>query len=94
MYAIVALATMLSVADDLKPPVRVVADGKPINVDTGHAAPLVYDFDGDGVRDLLVGQFDGGKLRFYRNVGTEAAPKYGTFSYVQAGGAPASVNYG
>ena len=29
----------------------------PIDVTTGHAAPCIYDFDGDGVRDLLVGEF-------------------------------------
>ena len=36
-------------------PVRIEAHGKPIDVTTGHAAPYVYDFDGDGTRDLLVG---------------------------------------
>lgn len=39
------------------PPVRIEAAGTPIDVTTGHAAPYVYDFDGDGVRDLLVGDF-------------------------------------
>ncbi|SVD51510.1 uncharacterized protein METZ01_LOCUS404364, partial [marine metagenome] len=37
-------------------PVRIEANGKPIDVTTGHAAPYVYDFDGDGTRDLLVGE--------------------------------------
>jgi hypothetical protein len=35
----------------------------------------VADFDGDGVKDLLVGQFGDGILWVYRNVGTNAAPK-------------------
>jgi hypothetical protein len=94
MLPILAAAALLAGSDDLGPPVRVLAGGKPINVDTGHAAPLVHDFDGDGVPDLLVGQFKGGKVRFYRNLGTAAKPKFGGFSYIQAGGVDASVNYG
>ena len=36
------------------------SDGKPIDVTVGHSAPLVYDFDKDGVKDLLVGEFGDG----------------------------------
>jgi len=55
--------------------VRIEAGGKPIDTDVGHAAPFVADFDGDGVRDLLVGQFGDGILWIFRNLGTDAAPK-------------------
>ncbi len=65
--------------DDLAPPVRLEAGGKPIDTDTGHAAPFVCDWDGDGVKDLLVGQFSGGfsggSLLVLRNEGTNAQPK-------------------
>ena len=61
------------VLDDLAPPVRIAAAGKPIDTDVGHAAPFVADFDGDGVNDLLVGQFGGGLLWIYRNEGSSAA---------------------
>ena len=67
-------------------------DGKdPIDVEVGHATPSVVDWDGDGKRDLLLGQFGGGRLRFYRNVGTDGAPRLRGFEYVQAGGKDATV---
>jgi hypothetical protein len=63
-------------ARELLPPVRVHAAGKAIDTDVGHAAPLYVDFDGDGVKDLLVGQFGDGILWVYRNVGTNENPKF------------------
>ncbi|MHC4342758.1 MAG: FG-GAP repeat domain-containing protein [Planctomycetota bacterium] len=56
-------------------PVRIEAGGRPIDTEVGHAAPLVADFDGDGIRDLLVGQFGGGILWIFRNEGTNIRPK-------------------
>jgi len=62
-------------APDLAPPVRLEAAGKPIDTDIGHAAPFVCDFDQDGIKDLLVGQFGQGILWIYRNEGTNSQPK-------------------
>jgi hypothetical protein len=61
--------------DDLAPPVRLEAAGQAIDTEVGHAAPFVYDFDGDGTQDLLVGQFGQGLLTIYRNEGTKTEPK-------------------
>ena len=80
--------------ESFAPPFRVTAGGQPIDVEVGHAAPWVADFDGDGIRDLFVGQFGSGKLRLYRNRGTEKAPEFSTFAWFQAGGADARVPAG
>jgi hypothetical protein len=55
---------------EFQPPVRLKADGKPVRVESpGYAAPCWADIDGDGKKDLLVGQFNGGKIRFHKNLG-------------------------
>ena len=59
----VLLATVFLAAPNFAAPIRIEADGKPIDVTTGHAAPYVYDFDGDGTRDLLVGEFGSGEFK-------------------------------
>lgn len=61
-------------ADGLTEPVRIEAAGKPIDTEVGHAAPCVCDFDGNGIQDLLVGQFGSGALWVYLNEGTNDKP--------------------
>lgn len=80
-------------AADLEAPVAVTAGGKLIDVD-GYAAPFVGDFDGDGKNDLLVGQYVYGKLRIYRNVGTNAEPKFDGFDWFSVGGSSVCVTAG
>ena len=78
----------------LSDPVRLRTDGAYIDVEHGHASPLFTDFDGDGKLDLLVGQFEGGTLRVYLNSGSNTAPKFGKFSWFQAGGTTGKVPFG
>ncbi len=80
-------------AGDLDAPVPVTAGGEPIDVE-GYAAPFVGDFDGDGRNDLLVGQYVYGRLRVYRNAGTNAEPKFDRFEWFTVDGLPACVPSG
>ena len=93
------LATMMAAAtaraNDLAPPVHVQAAGQPIDVAiVGHSAPFYGDIDGDGIKDLLVGQFDDGRLRVYRNLGTKSSPRFESYQWFEAGGAIGSVPAG
>jgi hypothetical protein len=56
----------------------------------GHSGPWVEDVDGDGKRDLVVGDFSG-LFRFYRNEGTNTKPSYAAAVNLQAGGTDAKV---
>jgi hypothetical protein len=76
-------------------PVAIEANGVPINVGYGgNASPFMIDWNGDGKQDLLLGQFDGGKVRYYENVGTNFAPEFADFIYLQADGLDISLSYG
>ncbi len=57
-------------ATEFERPVRLKADGAAVRVESpGYAAPCWADVDGDGKKDLLVGQFKGGKIRVFKNRG-------------------------
>ena len=77
----------------LAEPFLVEAGGAPIEATTGHAAPYLIDFDVDGRRDLVVGEFGdgGGRARIYLNQGSNEAPAFGEYSFLQADGADATV---
>lgn len=78
--------------DLFHPPIRLTgADGI---IDSGpswgHSGPWVEDVDGDGVKDLIVGDFSG-FFRFYRNEGSNKDPRYAKAVNLQAGGVDAKV---
>jgi hypothetical protein len=57
-------------ASEFERPVRLKADGVAVRVESpGYAAPCWADVDGDGKKDLLVGQFNKGKIRLFKNLG-------------------------
>jgi hypothetical protein len=54
------------------PKLMFTADGKPLDVGFS-ATPLVIDWDGDGIRDLVCGA-EWNRVVWYKNVGTDAKP--------------------
>ena len=76
-------------AAEFQPPVLLKADGKAVRVESpGYAAPCWADIDGDGKKDLLVGQFNQGKIKVYKNLGDV---RLAAGSWLQAGGKVAEV---
>jgi hypothetical protein len=83
----------ISPKSELEQPVRIEADGVPIDTgkDIGHPGPLVLDYDNDGLQDLLVSAFRG-NIRFFKNVGTRRNPKFQEGKPLAAGGEPIRIH--
>jgi len=91
---LVSGVTFAEEPSELAPPVALQADGKPIDIGElskiAHAGPWVADVDGDGDRDLLVGDFPG-YFWLFDNTGTERAPVYTAKGRLKAGGVDAKT---
>ena len=99
-FAVVALVTVafgLSLPSALaafQEGVRLKANNEAIDVEIGHLVPCVTDWNSDGKKDLIVGQFASGKIRLYLNSGSDAEPAFKDFEFMKAGGAEISLPSG
>lgn len=78
---------------DLEKGVYIYDGAKPLEVDR-HSNPFVVDWDNDGAKDLLVGQFTYGWIWLYLNKGTDLNPVFSGGQLVQSGGSPITTSYG
>ena len=70
-------------------PARLKAGDQFIRVESpGYAFPCWDDIDGDGKKDLLVGQFKDGKIRVFKGLGGE---KFASGEWLKAEGKVAKV---
>ena len=71
------------------PPPRLQADGAWVKVESpGYAFPAWADVTGDGVEDLVVGQFSDGKMRVFPR---QADGSFAAGAWLLAEGEPAEV---
>lgn len=64
-------------------PVTIYAAGEPVDVNF-YAAPCVTDWNGDGLKDLILG--DGASFRFYQNDNTNDSPVFNTYTLLESDG--------
>lgn len=74
--------------------ILIQASQSPIDVPVGHLVPNAVDWNGDGKRDLIIGQFQNGAIRLYLNQGTNAAPVFSDFTFLGVGGKPIKLDAG
>jgi hypothetical protein len=89
----VATGLVMATPPDFQDFVYIEANGSAITVN-GHADPCVADWDGDGLKDLLLGEFTQGRIRLYLNSGTSNAPVFTTWSYLESDGVVITLPYG
>lgn len=87
-------ASGLAYTPDYLSPMMVMDGSNPITLSIGHANPLVTDWNGDGLKDLIVGQYSGGKLRYYQNSDSNDSPVFSGYVFMQADGSDISVSSG
>jgi hypothetical protein len=74
--------------------IKLEANGKVINIEVGHLVPCVNDWNSDGKKDLVVGQFSSGAIRLYLNQGTDTKPVFNDFSFLHADGKQIKLDAG
>jgi len=81
--------TGIASAAEFADPVRLEAAGEIIRVEEpGYAAPCLADINGDGHIDLLVGQFNGGKIHVFEG---QADGSYAAGHWLEAEGDVAEI---
>ncbi len=89
MFVLVAAALLAPLALGVTPrftgPELINDNGTPIDVGY-YGAPVMFDWNHDGNKDLVCGQFDQGKIRFYPNLGPDSAPEFNGYSFLVADG--------
>lgn len=97
LFVLAAVALVAPVALGATPqfagPLPVMDGSSQIDVGN-YGAPSMADWNEDGARDLVVGQFDYGKIRLYLNQGQDRMPRFDGYAFYQSGGTDITLPYG
>lgn len=90
--AIALCGASVASAADFEKAVRLKGGDEFVRVESpGWACPALADIDKDGKLDLLVGQFNKGKIRVYKGLGGSSELKFAAGDWLKAEGAVAEV---
>ena len=78
---------------EIKPGVNVLDGGAPLEVDR-HTTPTSVDWNNDGKKDLLMGQFEDGHIWLFINQGTNLNPVFNGGKLVETNGTPITTSFG
>lgn len=56
--------------------------------------PTIADWNNDGAKDLITGQYTQGYIRLYLNQGSDLNPVFNGFTYIESNGSPITTTYG
>ncbi len=66
-----------------------------VAIDVGnYGAPCIADWNNDGNKDMVLGIFSGGNIRFYANDNTNDSPVFSSYSTLKADGVTISLPSG
>lgn len=74
-------------------PARIESGGTPIYLGY-YTAPVMFDWNDDGKKDMIVGQFNYGYITFFENVGEDSAPVFDSYDTLRADGQFIQLPYG
>lgn len=77
----------------LDPGLTLNAGGGPIDHDI-HFVPVSVDWNEDGAKDLLIGQYTNGHIHLLLNQGSDFDPVFATSVLVESAGSPITTTYG
>jgi hypothetical protein len=93
LLALMCAGLLFADAPSLKGEVLIKNGGNDLKVNL-YSNPFAVDWNNDGAKDLLVGQFEYGNILLYLNQGTNLNPVFNGGSKIKSNGVNIDLTYG
>lgn len=92
ILAFLLSGTLYGYIPDLESRGKIQSGAQPLKVDR-YSVPFVADWNDDGAKDLIVGQYMWGYVWIYLNQGTNLNPEFGRGQKITSSGEPISMPF-